>query len=47
MVIVGLYLVLWGKAEDKKDQSIGTSGVEQTEEDVAVTVREPLINGRP
>ncbi|XP_031478624.1 WAT1-related protein At1g21890-like [Nymphaea colorata] len=46
LVIMGLYFVLWGKAEDKKDQLIGSrrsSGLEQVE-DVVVTVREPLIN---
>ncbi|CAN6480263.1 unnamed protein product [Victoria cruziana] len=50
LVIMGLYLVLWGKANGKKDLLVGTRGttsrIEQEEEDVAVTFREPLVNGR-
>ncbi|KAF3786435.1 WAT1-related protein [Nymphaea thermarum] len=47
LVIMSLYFVLWGKADDKNDQLIGSrkaSGLEQVE-DVVVTVREPLIKG--
>ncbi|XP_031481462.1 WAT1-related protein At1g21890-like [Nymphaea colorata] len=48
LVIMSLYFVLWGKAEDKNDQLIVSrraSGLEQVE-DVVITVREPLIKGQ-